>query len=109
VRFDVPLFRRKFLLDYYFASFLDYDIVIGSAAHINARMGPDLSAEVRQAIREKLALANVRVAAFGVTGMPADETQARKLFDFARDMGIEALVTEPPADRFDMIRKLRAS
>lgn len=76
------------------------------APDIDARMGYDLPESIRQAIREKLAASNVRMAAFGVLGIPDNEAEARRLYEFARDMGIEVLVSEPPAERFDLIDKL---
>ncbi len=76
------------------------------APDIDARMGHDLPEDIRQAIREKLADSNVRMVAFGVVGIPGNEAEARRLYEFARDMGIEVLVSEPPADRFDLIDKL---
>lgn len=73
---------------------------------ISVGFGPDLSAEQRDAVKAKLAEANIRVAAFGVTGIPGDEAGARKLFEFAKDMGIETIVSEPAEDQFEMIDKL---
>lgn len=76
------------------------------APDIDARMGADLSAEVREKIKAKLIEANVRMAAFGVVGVPGDESGARRLFAFAKEMGIETLVSEPGENQFDLIDKL---
>ncbi len=76
------------------------------APHIDARMGPDLPENVRQEIREKLSASNVRMVAFGVVGIPADEAAARRMYAFARDMGVEVLVSEPAPDHYDLIDKL---
>lgn len=38
--------------------------------------------------------------------LPNDEAQCRKVFDFAKEMGIETIVSEPPKEAFDLIEKL---
>jgi sugar phosphate isomerase/epimerase len=72
----------------------------------NVKMNAGQSPEVRSAIKQKLADAGVKLGSFGVTGIPKDEAGARKLFDWARDMGIEAIVSEPGEDQFDLLNKL---
>jgi len=42
---------------------------------------------------------------YGVIGIPKDEQQARKLFDFAKTMGLRAITTES-VDSMDTIEKL---
>ncbi len=73
---------------------------------IPAGFGPDLTAEQRQAVKDKLAENQVRIIAFGVAGIPADPAQARRLFEFAKEMGIQTIASEPPEDRFEMIDAL---
>lgn len=73
---------------------------------IAAKFGPDLSNDQRQAVKEKLAEANVRLVAFGVTGISSDEAEARKLFEFAKDMGIKTIASEPAKEQFDLIDRL---
>ncbi len=68
--------------------------------------GPGLSDQQRKAVKEKLAQAGVQIVAFGVTGIPNNEAEARTLFDFAKDMGIGTLASEPGEDQFDLIDKL---
>ena len=46
------------------------------------------------------------MVAYGVVGVPKDEAQARKLFAFAKAMGVEVLVSEPSEDQYDLIDKL---
>ncbi len=41
-----------------------------------------------------------------MVGLPANEEACRRVFDFAKDMGIETIVSEPPFDAFDIIEKL---
>lgn len=62
--------------------------------------------EIRAEIKQKLADAGVRLVNFGVVGLPNDEAECRKVFDFAKDMGIETIVSEPPEDAFPLIDKL---
>ena len=65
----------------------------GSSATTNYTM----SDEVCDAIKQKLADAGgLRVVAFGVSPIPTDEPGGRKVFDWAKKMGIEVLVTETP-------------
>ena len=64
------------------------------------------SAEMRKAIKQKLADAGVKLVNYGVCGLPKDADQSRKMFDFAKEMGIETIVSEPAEDAFDTIEKL---
>jgi sugar phosphate isomerase/epimerase len=68
--------------------------------------GPGLSTEVREQIKKKLADADVKLVNFGVTTLSKDQTVSRKTFDFAKDMGIETIVSEPAEDAFDTLNKL---
>ena len=72
----------------------------------DVKMGPDLSSEVKEAIKKKLADANIKLISFGVTGIPADEAKARKFFDWAKEMGLETIVSEPDEKQFDVLNKL---
>jgi len=55
---------------------------------IDAQFGHGLTAKQRQQIKAKLQETNMSIVAFGVVGIPESEAEARKLFEFARDMGI---------------------
>jgi len=70
------------------------------------RVGHDMSAEARQAVKDKLAQANTRLVCYGVVGLSKDEKASRKVFDFAKEMGIEVIVSEPRQDAFDTIERL---
>ena len=72
----------------------------------NVKMGPGLSAEDKEAIKKKLADSHVKLVSFGVTGIPADEAGARKFFEWAKEMGIETIVSEPDEKQFDVLNKL---
>ncbi len=62
--------------------------------------------EIRDEVKAKLADAGIRIINYGVVGLGNDEAKCRKVFDFAKDMGIETIVSEPPEDAFDMIEGL---
>ncbi len=62
--------------------------------------------EQRAAVKKKLAEAGVVVMNYGVVDIPKDEAKARVVFDFAKDMGIQTIVSEPNPDAFDTIEKL---
>ena len=62
--------------------------------------------ELRAAVRKKLKAAGVKLVNYGVVGLPDDEAECRKVFDFAKDMGIETIVSEPPEQAFDLIDRL---
>ena len=65
----------------------------------------DSPADVRAAVKKKLADADVKLLSFGV--IPSQEPgKYRKFFDFAKDMGIETIVAEPEEDAFDALEKL---
>jgi sugar phosphate isomerase/epimerase len=66
----------------------------------DVKVGPDMSAEVRKEVKQKLADSDVKLVCFGVTGAN------RQTFEFAKDMGIETITSEPPFEAFDEIEKL---
>ena len=53
--------------------------------------------------KKKLESENVALVNFGVVNLPNDEADSRKVFDFAKKMGIETIVSEPPEDAFDLL------
>lgn len=65
----------------------------------------DMSEETAAAIRKKLKEAGgLRLVAYGVTAVPQDEAGARKLFSWAKKMGIEVIVTETaPSELHDKL------
>ena len=72
----------------------------------NMKMGPGLSTEAKAAIKKKLADSHITLVSFGVTGIPADEAGARKFFEWAKEMGLETIVSEPNENQFDVLNKL---
>jgi sugar phosphate isomerase/epimerase len=67
--------------------------------------GPDLAPEVRKEFQKALADRGVAMRNFyGNVG--ANEDDAKKTFEFAKEMGVETIVAEPPAEAFDMLDRL---
>ncbi|MCS7191786.1 MAG: sugar phosphate isomerase/epimerase [Armatimonadetes bacterium] len=48
----------------------------------------------------------IKLIAYGVVGMSNDEGAMRRIFDFAKTMGIEVLTADPTPDSFDLLDKL---
>jgi type 1 glutamine amidotransferase len=71
-----------------------------------APFGPALTDDQRRAVRLVLDAAGVRLLTCAVPQMPADPTECRALWDFARRMGIEALVATPPPAALETVEKL---
>jgi len=66
----------------------------------SVRTNEAMSAEDRKEVLKKLADCGVKLVNFGVGG------SSRKTFDFAKQMGIETIVSEPGPKAFDEIEKL---
>jgi sugar phosphate isomerase/epimerase len=56
-------------------------------------------------LQKKLAEHKIKAVNYGVVGVPKDEAQARKIFEFAKKMGLRAITTES-TDAIDTIEKL---
>lgn len=73
---------------------------------------PDVSfdhnspAGVREEVEKKLKEAGVKLVGYGVVGLGADEAENRKVFDFAKAMGIGTIVTEAEPGALEAIDKL---
>jgi type 1 glutamine amidotransferase len=65
-----------------------------TSENFDARLGDD---SLRQ-IRLKLDAAGVRLLTYGAGLMPSDEAGCRRVFEFARKMGVEILIAEPPPE-----------
>lgn len=72
----------------------------------DARFHHNMPEEDRIAAMDKLKAAGVTLVNYGVVGLPNDEAKCREVFDFAKAMGIETIVSEPPEDAFEVIDKL---
>jgi sugar phosphate isomerase/epimerase len=63
------------------------------------------SAETLEKAKSKISEHKLKAVNYGVVNIPKDETQARKLFEFAKTMGLRAITTES-VDSIDTIEKL---
>ncbi len=79
---------------------LDFQKVGGG---IDKNFNADLSDEELAAIRLKLDDAGVRMLTCFYSAIPGDEEGCRKVFEFARKMGIQTLISEPPLEALDTI------
>lgn len=66
---------------------------------------PDLSDDELRQIRAKLDAAGIRLLTYYYHRIPGDEAGCRKVFDFARKMGIEIFLSEPEPQALDTIEK----
>lgn len=76
------------------------------SADIQEKFDAGLSAEARQKVKAKLNESNVTLVNFGVVGLDNNEQQARRVFEFAKVMGVETIVSEPPVEAMAMLDKL---
>jgi sugar phosphate isomerase/epimerase len=65
----------------------------------------DASAETILKVKAKLAACGVKAVNYGVVKIPTDEAEARKIFEFAKALGLYAITTES-VDALDTIEKL---
>jgi sugar phosphate isomerase/epimerase len=63
------------------------------------------SAETIEKVKAKLAQHKVKAVNYGVVGISKDEAEARKLFEFAKAIGLRAITTES-VDAIDTIEKM---
>jgi hypothetical protein len=71
----------------------------------NVKWDHNASAETIQKVKAKLAACKITAANYGVVGIPKDEAEARKIFEFAKTLGLYAITTES-VESIDTIEKL---
>ncbi|MBN2507369.1 MAG: sugar phosphate isomerase/epimerase [Verrucomicrobia bacterium] len=71
----------------------------------NLKVDHNASADVIAKLKAKLAQHNLRAVNYGVVGISRNEAEARKVFEFARTMGMRAVTTES-ADAINTLEKL---
>jgi sugar phosphate isomerase/epimerase len=77
-----------------------------SASMPGAVFDHHMTAEQRDWVRGRLNDAGIRLVAYGVVSFGPTEPEAREVFDFARDMGIEVINTEPAWDDWSILDRL---
>lgn len=75
------------------------------SADIDKNFNADLSDAELEAIRLKLDDAGVRMLTCFYSVIPGDEEGCRRVFEFARTMGIQTLISEPPLEALDTIER----
>src|SRR6266571_71291 len=76
-----------------------------SPAEPNVKWDHDASDETIAKVKAKLAEHKIKAVNYGVVGIPKDEAGARKVFEFAKKMGLRAVTTES-TDAIDTIEKM---
>jgi len=71
----------------------------------NVKWDHNASDDVIQKVKEKLAKHNILPVNYGVVGIPKDEGAARKVFEFAKRLGLYGITTES-VDALDTIERL---
>lgn len=66
----------------------------------------ELSDRDAQAIKQRAAAAGLTLVNIGVVQLPPNEAQSRKVFEFAKKLGIDTLVAEPEPAALDLVEKL---
>ena len=62
--------------------------------------------ETIEKLKAKATQHGLLIVNFGVVGIPKDEAGARKVFDFAKKLGVRSITIEPAPDQIDLIEKL---
>lgn len=75
------------------------------SADLPKNFEPGLSDDELRAIRLKLADAGVHLLTFYLHDIPGDEAGCRRVFEFARKLGIETFMTEPKPEALDTIER----
>ncbi len=76
-----------------------------SKEEANVSWSHSSSPETIQKVKDKLAEYQIKAVNYGVVQIPKDETEARKLFEFAKTMGLRAITTES-VEAIDTIEKM---
>jgi sugar phosphate isomerase/epimerase len=66
----------------------------------------DLSDEQAAAIQKAAAAKGIKLVNIGVVKLPPNEAESRKVYEFAKRMGIDTLVAEPEPAALDTVEKL---
>lgn len=70
---------------------------------IEGKFDHNSNADVRAKVLARLTEAGIKPIAYGVVGLGKDANANKKVFEFAKAMGIEVINSEPGEDAFDVI------
>src|SRR5271170_3017644 len=76
-----------------------------SKAEPNVNWDHDASPETIQKVKNMLEASHIRAVNYGVVDIPKDEAGARRIFEFAKSLGLYAVTTES-VDAIDTIEKM---
>ncbi len=74
-----------------------------SAEYPDIQLNHTLSSDLRKKVKNKLSQAGITLANYGVVELQDDDAEWRKVFEFAKDMGVETITAEFPEEAFAMI------
>lgn len=66
----------------------------------------NLSNDMIEVVHQKLNEHGLQIVSYGVVGFENNEESMRKVFDFAKIMGIKTIVSEPSFDDYSLIEKM---
>src|ERR1035437_1898432 len=66
----------------------------------------DLTDDQLQSIRKKCDAAGIQIINIGIVALPPNEAQSRKVFEFAKKLGVDTIVAEPGPAALDTVEKL---
>jgi len=72
----------------------------------NIKTDHNMTDEQIAEMKKIAAAGGIKIIKYGVVGLPKDEAGARKVFDFAKKVGLSTIVSEPPEDALPMLDKL---
>jgi len=72
----------------------------------NSTTTVNLSDKDAEAIKNAVAAKGLKLVNIGVVKLPPNEAESRKVYEFARKMGIDTLVAEPEPAALDLVEKL---
>jgi type 1 glutamine amidotransferase/sugar phosphate isomerase/epimerase len=76
------------------------------SAQIPKNLDPKLFPGELKAVRDRLQALNLRMPAYSVASISADEQTLRKLFEFAKNLGVETIVSEQIPEAMPLVGKL---
>lgn len=77
-----------------------------SSEHPDVVFGPGMPDDLKDAVKAKLCELEIKLVNFGVVGLGTDNEANEKVFQFAKEMGIETILSEPEQKALKKIDKL---
>jgi type 1 glutamine amidotransferase/sugar phosphate isomerase/epimerase len=76
------------------------------SAEIPKNLDSNLTTEEVNAVKQKLRAANQRMVAYRVPTIGSNEVEIRKLFQFAKELNVDTIVSDPPVEALPAIDKV---